>query len=108
MSLADLRKNKHLPKQQKVTVDDFIDAATTYSLGGTSTKKTIITSEKLTKRANKKLREQRVKRTTFSLTEATIASLNQLSAECKMSESKLIRIMIENIDASTIKVWNNS
>ena len=102
MSLTDLKKHKGKKQQKKqFTVDEFIEDANNYAKGapkivsnpqnhGMSVEQAIEEGDKR-KQAQKKLH---VKHATFTLTPEAISQLEQLAKQCKISKSRLIRMMI--------------
>lgn len=104
MSLTDLKKHKGKKQQKKqFTVDEFIEDANNYAKGapkivsnpqnhGMSVEQAIEEGDKR-KQAQKKLH---VKHATFTLTPEAISQLEQLAKQCKMSKSRLLRILLAN------------
>jgi len=102
MSLADLKKKKTKKKRQPVSVDDFIDDATSYSQGRSALNSSTTVLSSQTKH-HSPLKCKRFKNATFSLSQASIVQLSQLAKETGISKSKLIRILVANADAVALK-----
>ena len=96
MSFADLKKKKTAPKSQKVSIDDFIDGATTYSKGGHQ-------RELKPYQLTKKNKYKRAKHATFSLTDKCIEQLNNLAKETGINKSRLIRMLVNKTNKCEIK-----
>ncbi len=125
MGLADLKKNstqsdssaKSNTRKFQMSLDEFIDDATTYAAGHTSDGKsmadvielasrfTVPESKPLTKVINndeiwpiKKFTRGTVpyRKATFTLSESAISHLAELASGCDIAKSKLIRFLIEH------------
>jgi predicted DNA-binding protein len=93
MSFSSLKKSTHSVRPKLVTVDQFIDDAVSYA-NGTNVKP--ITSNLLkvvAEAANEKAKT--MKRATFTLNEATIDGLAELSENTGISKSRILRILVQ-------------
>jgi len=99
MSLTDLKRKK--PKQiiKQVSVDDFIEDANNYALGKASllaAAQNQATVKGLDKKSTKMYRHA-----TFTLTEKSIAQLDDLSKSTSIAKSRLLRILIHEFSQLT-------
>ncbi|ASJ96482.1 MULTISPECIES: hypothetical protein [Shewanella] len=94
MSLTDLKRRKPKPRK-KLSVEEFIEDANNYAFGQPSLAKRIKKKRKTNTTVNQKKQASRIFRhATFTLTETSIAQLNELAKESKIAKSRLIRMMI--------------
>lgn len=95
MTLANLKKRGPSVKHSAVSVDQFIDDALKYANGCDN----IVT---LPVSANVALEQEQatLKRATFTLGEQAIAQLDNLSLQTGIAKSRLIRIWLQQQQAS--------
>ena len=101
MSLADLKKKQGKRPHKKLSVEEFIEDATAYSQGksvlSNSTKRLGIQHKR-----KQAVKSTRFKHATFSLSNECIVQLNQLTQETGINKSKLIRLLVDSVDAESI------
>lgn len=82
MSLSDLKKKQGLKTKRKLSVDEFIDGATSYAKGQLDNKES-------------KSNNRNFKNATFTLTPDNIKQLQELSNLSDSAKSKIIRSLIQ-------------
>ncbi|QSX38526.1 ribbon-helix-helix domain-containing protein [Shewanella sedimentimangrovi] len=93
MSLTDLKRKKPKVDRSKISVEDFIADANNYASG----KPTLLAGQKSKppKRGLDKMTTKTYRHATFTLTEASIAQLDEIAKESGIAKSKLLRILIK-------------
>ena len=95
MSLTDLKRKAPKGTRKKVSVDDFIEDANNYALGKTSDQ---VAPRQTTAQFLKGLDKKSTKiyrHATFTLTEKSIAQLDEIVKSTNVAKSKIIRILID-------------
>ena len=88
MGLADLKKNASPAKlSQQLSLDDFIDGATLYAMG-------IQRHPNQAANDSCKYKGRKFRNATFTLSEACIQQLTDMTGDGHIAKSKLLRILI--------------
>lgn len=108
MSLSDLKKSKKAqPKKRAFTIDEFIEDADNYAQGAPqivspkdSKGDNALTEHGLNKGQKPKSDTARpFRHATFTLSEESIQSLNELAAQSDLAKSHIIRILISELSS---------
>ncbi|MCF1427698.1 MAG: replication protein RepA [Shewanella sp.] len=88
MGLADLKKNAlpAKPSQAQLSLEEFIDGATQYAMG--------LERNAGKPAGNGKHRSGKFRNATFSLSEACIKQLAEITGDGHIAKSRLVRILI--------------
>ncbi|QIR14251.1 ribbon-helix-helix domain-containing protein [Shewanella aestuarii] len=99
MSLTDLKRKKPKQIRKAVSVDDFIEDANNYAFG----KQTVVGESPQMQQSTQDFLQGLDKKSTkiyrhatFTLTEKSIAQLNELSKTTQIAKSKLLRMLIDD------------
>lgn len=92
MSLSSLKKSTQSDKPRLVTVDQFIDEAVAYAHGSSGKYQSRQKFQVVT--GNAKVRPEKMKRGTYTVTSEVADGLTALSERTGIPKSRLIRILI--------------
>ena len=93
MSFSSLKKSTHTDRPKLVTIDQFIDDAVAYANGKNGKP---VNHQKLKVVANSAVATpSKMKRATFTLSDAVIDGLTELAESTGIPRSRIIRILVQ-------------